>query len=78
MEPKQPLQQMVLGDLDSYMQKNETRSPNYTIHKINSRYIKDLSISRNTIKVLEEKLWQENLRHSMQQYFHQYVPYDKG
>ena len=24
---------MVLGDLDSYMQKNETRSPTYTIHK---------------------------------------------
>ena len=24
---------MVLGDLDSYMQKNETRSPIYTIHK---------------------------------------------
>ena len=24
MEQKQPLQQMVLGDLDSYVQKNET------------------------------------------------------
>ena len=24
---------MVLGDLDSYMQKNETQSPTYTIHK---------------------------------------------
>ena len=24
---------MVLGDLDRYMQKNETRSPAYTIHK---------------------------------------------
>ena len=33
MEQKQPLQQMVLGDLDSYMQKNETRSPTYAIHK---------------------------------------------
>ena len=28
MEQKQPLQQMVLGDLDSYMQENETQSPN--------------------------------------------------
>ena len=27
------LQQMVLGDLDSYVQKNETRSPTYAIHK---------------------------------------------
>ena len=33
MEQKQPLQQMVLGDLDNYMQKNETRSPTYAIHK---------------------------------------------
>ena len=33
MEQKQPLQQMFLGDLDSYMQKNETQSPTYTIHK---------------------------------------------
>ena len=33
MEQKQPLQQMVLGDLDSYIQKNETRLPTYTIHK---------------------------------------------
>ena len=33
MEQKQPLQQMALGDLDSYVQKNETRSPTYTIHE---------------------------------------------
>ena len=33
MEQKQSLQQMVLGDLDSYMQKNETRSLTYAIHK---------------------------------------------
>ena len=33
MEQKQPLQQMVLGDLDSYMQKNETQSPTYATHK---------------------------------------------
>ena len=56
MEQKQPLQQMVLGDLDSYMQKNETRSPTYAIHKINSRWIKYLNISCNTLKVLEENV----------------------
>ena len=33
MEQKQPLQQMVLRELDSYMQKNETRAPTYTIHE---------------------------------------------
>ena len=32
MEQKQALQQMVLGDLDRYMQKNETRPLIYTIH----------------------------------------------
>ena len=30
MDQKQPLQQMVLGDLDSYMQKNETQPSSYT------------------------------------------------
>ena len=33
MEQKHPLQQMVWGDLDSYVQKNETRSPTYAINE---------------------------------------------
>ena len=33
MEQKQPLQHMVLADLDSYVQKNETLSPTYAIHE---------------------------------------------
>ena len=56
MEQKQPLQQMVLGDLDYYMQKNETRSSTYAIHKNKLKIDKRLSISRNTIKILEENI----------------------
>ena len=47
---------MVLGDLDSYMKKKKERN----IHKITpytkiiSRGIKDVNISHDTIKVLEE------------------------
>ena len=33
MEQKQPLQQMVLGDLDGYVQNNEIQSPTYAMHK---------------------------------------------
>ena len=57
MEQKQPLQQMVLRDLDSYVQKNETQSPTYTIHKNKFKVVKRFKyISCNTIKVLEENI----------------------
>ena len=47
---------MVLGDVDSYMQKTETRSPTYTIHKNKLKVDKRLKYNHNTIKNLEENI----------------------
>ena len=44
MEQKQTLQQMVLGELDSYTEINETGSPTYTLHTNIFNGDKDLNI----------------------------------
>ena len=70
MEQKQPLQQMLLGDLDSYVQKNETRSPTYAIHENKLKMDKRLKYKLQHHKSPIEEHIHENFRHSMQQYFH--------
>ena len=46
----------MLGKLDSHMQKNETGPLIYTIPTINSKWIKNLNIRPETIKLLEENI----------------------
>ena len=49
-----PLQEIVLGKLDSYMKKNEIRTLPNTIHKDKLKWIKDLKATPETINLLEE------------------------
>ena len=46
----------VVGKLESYMQKNQTVLLSYTIHKIISKCIKDLSMITEIIKLIEKNI----------------------
>ena len=74
MEQKEPLQRMVLGHLDNYMQKNETSTPTNTIHKNKFKVVKRLKYNSQPHKSPRAKHWQEDLTHSMQQHPHRHVP----
>ena len=47
---------MVVGKLDSNMEKNKIKSFFNAIQKISSKWIKDLEVRLSTIKLLEENV----------------------
>jgi hypothetical protein len=54
-ENRQPLQQMLLGKVIICLKKTETRSMFITCTSINSKWMKNLNIRPETLKLLQER-----------------------
>ena len=65
---------MVLGDQDSYIKQMKLNYQFTSYTKINSIWIKDLNISCDTIKVLEEKIGRKISDIPCSNFVHRYVP----
>ena len=65
---------MVLGKLDSYMQKNETWPVFHIIYKNKLKWMKDLDVRQESIKILEEIIGSKlyDIEHS--HFFHDTSP----
>lgn len=53
---KKYFQQMIPGQLDIYMQKNEVKSLPHTTYKTNSKWTEGVNVSTEVIKCLEENM----------------------